>query len=71
MTLTLNDEQWDLIRRELPRNSELRSRVTDLKDDAMTWGESEGEFDPAEVKQLTGHFEWLDEILRAQQEKKP
>jgi hypothetical protein len=64
MTITLSEESWDIIRRELPRNSELRSRVKDLKEDAMTWGEVEGEFDAQEVATLDGlALPWLEEII--------
>ncbi len=67
MNLKLNDEEWTMIVRELPRGSDLRSKCVDLRDDAMTWGEAEDEFDADEITLLKTKvgFDWLDEVLNS------
>lgn len=65
--LNLTDESWSIIIKERPRGIDM-GKLRGLRDDAMTWGEAEGEFDPDEVKALAElGLPWLEEMLRGRE----
>jgi hypothetical protein len=62
--LKLDDGQWLVIEKELPLRSDIRIKVKELRKEAMTWGEEEGEFTSDETAALKNlGFPWLDELI--------
>ena len=56
-TVTLTEELWQIVKRELGKRHRLASQLQDLIEDAMTWGESTAEageygLDEADVLEL-------------------
>ena len=64
MELTLSDEQWEIVRKELKRGSDIYSRVKDARDEAQTWGESALELGEEDARVLDAlGLPWLSEKL--------
>ena len=69
LQITLDEETWRGMRRELGRRHALRQPLTELIEDAMTWGEAtaiEGEYnltrlDVEDLKKLHDEM-WPEEV---------
>jgi hypothetical protein len=63
--IMLNEENWRLVRQQLKRGTELHSYIGELVEDAMTFGESEGEFYPDDFNTIMGTaLECLEKAAR-------
>lgn len=64
MTVELTDEQWQIVKAELPRGSELRQRVKEAHEDAMLWGQAELELSDDDVQRFYNlGLQWLEDKL--------